>query len=345
MNAMAQAVRDEKASGKMVHIAYHETVVPPEKVEPDPGVVLMFAPRERCYAHCLNDPECAKNRQHAAWLEKLVKTFDPAEAEIFEYYPDQVVFNHMMPALADTIAGDLRYYKSLGIGLIEPLLTPYTHPWISPPASAILQCKGLWDLDADLNEVLADHARTYFGEEAMVEYFRARERALNRTIRACDFTHPVASFWTPPIDKPEVTARHLDGLEESLADLYLARRALARASRMAVGEYAERINKEEVAFNLASRRVNGQVHFAQGLLALDRFQRNHDPVDARQAIDRFEHAYADLNEVFLRAGRPWRTFIVADVLIGRVLAESGGTRRGAPAASQLVARMPSSLIP
>ena len=321
MNAMAQAVRDVKATAKIVHIAYHETIAPPAEVEPDPGVVMMWAPRERCYAHALNDPNCAKNRQHAQWLEDLVKVFDPAQAEVFEYYPDQVVFNHMMPALADTISGDVKYYQSLGIGLIEPLLTPYTHPWISPPTAAILQSRALWDVDADLHAVLADYARTYFGQEKMVEYYELRERALHRVIQACDFGHPVAAFWTPPIDKPEVTAKHLEGLLASLDEVRLARRVLSETAKCAEGVNLERLFKEEQSWNLASRRVNGQVHFAHGVLAYQRFRGNGLREDAMEAIRHFEHAYADLNEVRLRYGEPSRSLRVAERTIDQILAE------------------------
>lgn len=345
MNAMAEAVRDVKPTAKLVCIAYHETVVPPEKVEPGPGVVMMWAPRERCYAHALDDPNCAKNRQHAAWLEKLVKVFNPAEAEVFEYYPDQVVFNHMMPAIADTIAGDIRYYKRLGIGLIEPLLTPFTSPWLSVPTSAILQSKALWNVDADLHAVLADHARTYFGDEAMVEFFEHRERALHKAITACDFTHPVAAFWTPPIDKPDVTAKYVAGLEEALGDLRKARLALARAGRVAVGEYVARFADEERAFELAGRRVNGLLHFGKGVLAYNRFQQDRRPADAQEAIQRFEHAYADLSSTRMRAGQPGRSFPVSDALIQRIELETGERTREVTTPAQIVGELPDTLIP
>lgn len=344
MNAMAEAVRDVKPAAKLVCIAYHETIEPPRKVEPHPNVVLMYAPRERCYAHRLDDPDCPKNRQHAQWLEELVKVFDPGQAEIFEYYPDQVVFNHMLPALPDTIAGDLRYYKSLGIGLIEPLLTPFTHPWMTPPTTPILQSRAQWSLDADLHEVLADYARTYFGDEIMVDYFRHRERAIHPVIKACDFPHPVAAFWTPPLDLPEVTARHLAGIEESLPHLRAARAVLARASRGADGPYVQRINDEEKAFNLASRRVNGQIHYARGVLAYNRFQESRDRAAADEAIGHFEHAYTDLNESILRGDQLNRTLRFADTLIHRLAAESGGETGPRLSASEVIARMPDSFI-
>lgn len=318
MNALARAVRDVKPAARMVCIAYHETIAPPEKVEPDQGIVLMFAPRERCYAHALDDPSCAKNREHARWLENLLKVFDPEATEIFEYYPDQVVFNHMAPALADTISGDVRYYHGLGIGLVEPLLTTFTHPWLSPPAAAILQSHALWNVNADLRAALEDHARTYYGDEAMVAYFEHRERALQRAVAACDFTHPVAAFWTPPIDRPGVTARHIEGLERSLDDLRLARAALADAGRRVEDPYRERIVAEARAFDLAGRRVNGQIHFARGLLAYDRYTASHRPEDARAAIGHFEHAYADLNEILVSDGRLRRTFPIADRYIQQI---------------------------
>jgi hypothetical protein len=323
MNAMAQAVRDCKPAAKIVHIAYHETIAPPVKVEPDPGIVMMWAPRERCYAHALNDPNCAKNRQHARWLENLLRVFDPAQAEVFEYYPDQYVFNHMMPALADTISGDLQYYHSLGIGLMEPLLTPFTHPWISPPTSAILQSKAEWDIHADLHGVLADYARTYFGQEKMVQYYEHRERALNRVIEACDFGHPVAAFWTPPIEQPEETARHLERLLPALDEVRLARQALAEAGRGADADHRQRLYNEEVAWNLASRHVNGQIHYARAVLAYDRYKKTGRREDALEAIRHFEHAYADLDEVYGRSEEWHHTLRVVERYIDRILTELG----------------------
>jgi hypothetical protein len=344
MNAIAEAVRDVKPSARLVNIAYHETVEPPTKVEPAPGVVLMWAPRERCYAHALDDPGCAKNRDHAAALERLVRIFDPAQAEVFEYYPDQVVFNHMQPALPDTIAGDVRYYKRLGIGLIEPLLTPFTQPWVSPPAAAILQSRALWDLDADLHAHLADHARTYYGDPLMVDYFEQKERALNRAIRACDFTHPTAAFWTPPFERPDVTAAYLAQLEPALEELRRARTILAQAGRVASGAYGGRIGNEERAFDLAGRRVNGLLHYARAGLAHDRFQRSRAVADARAAVAQLEHAYVDLNALRLRGGRASRTFGVADVLIRRIQIESGEVTQESPSAADVVRRLPGALI-
>ncbi len=175
-------------------------------------------------------------------------------------------------------------------------------------------------MNADLRAVLADHARTYYGDEAMVAYFEHRERALRYAITACDFTHPVAAFWTPPLDRPDVTARHLEGLERSLDDLRLARTALINAGQRAETSYQQRIIAEARAFDLAGRRINGQIHLARGLLAYDRFATSHRPEDARAAIQHFEHAYADLSETRVRDGRLSRTFPLADRLIEQIRA-------------------------
>ncbi len=348
MNAMAEAVKEVKPTGKLVYIAYHETIAPPQKVAPADNIVLMYAPRERCYAHALNDPDCAKNRQHAQWLEDLVKVFDPSQAEIFEYYPDQVVFNHMLPAITDTIQGDMRYYKSLGIGLMEPLLTPFTHDWITPPTTPILQSVAQWNLDADLDALLADHATTYFGNALMVDFYRHREAALHPVLKSCDYHHPVAAFWVPPLELPEAVAKHLAEMEAALPHLAAARGILARAARHAEGPYVERIHQEEEAFNLASRRINGQIHHARGVLAYNHFKASGSPADAKTALGHFEHAYADLNESRLRNRKLNRTMRYTDTLIHTIAAESSGEHSNKveerPNAAQVMARLPASLL-
>ena len=326
MNALAEAVRDIQPAARVVSIAYHETIASPRTVTPGPGVVLMFAPRERCYAHALDDPACAKNRQHAAWLEEMLTTFDASQAEVFEYYSDQFVFNDMAPALPDTISEDLRYYKRLGIGLIEPLLVTFSHPWLAPPASAILQSVAQRGVDTDLHAILADHARTYYGHEGMVAYFERREEALRRAVTVCDFTHPSAPFWTPPIEKPDVTVRYLQALEPALADLRAARGALARANSDAIGPSVGRCRDAERALNLGGRRVNGLIHLARGIVAFDRFQDSKRREDAEEAIGCFEHAHADLNSIWLREEWGVRTFPLADLYIQRTMRDLGEAR-------------------
>jgi hypothetical protein len=97
--------------------------------------------------------------------------------------------------------------------------------------------------------------------------------------------------------------------------LRLARAALARAGREAESAYLPRFADEERAFDLANRRVNGLVHFSRGALTYARFQAVHGSVEAREGIGHFEHAYADLNAIRTRDGRPEHTFALAECLI------------------------------
>jgi hypothetical protein len=312
MNALARAIRTVKPTARLAHLAYHETLAPPRAVQPDPGLVLLFAPRERCYAHALDDPECAKNREHAAWLEALLGVFGPERTEVFEYYPDQYVFNSMAPALPDVIRGDARYFHRLGIGLIEPLLIRSTRPWLTPPAAAILQSAIQRDVAADPWEHLADHARTYYGDEAMVEFVMVREEMVRRVMRACDFTHPVTIFWTPPIDRPDVTARYLKELEPAFRLLREARALLARVGLGADPAYAARINGAEQVLDVTGKHVSGQAHLARAILAYNRFRVAGQMEDGLEAIQLFEHAHACLNTIWPAGSWSTRTFAIVD---------------------------------
>jgi len=184
MNAMARAMREVRPDARVVFLAYQDTVQPPTRVQPEPGVVLLWAPRERCYVHGLNDPSCPRNVAHARALEGLLRVFDPAETEVFEYYLDQILYQDIVPTLPQTLQADLAYYRSLGIKVVEPLMVSLV-PFRSVLANAGLSAGLQWDEDADPQAWLRDLAGSYFGDEDVSQYFVQRETALRPILSRC----------------------------------------------------------------------------------------------------------------------------------------------------------------
>ena len=116
MNLEAQAVKELGADMRVPAIAYHDTMFPSETIAPDPVCFLLFAPRERCYAHALNDPNCALNRHYLKALEAWTARYKGIDdSHTFEYYNDKILFRGHTPYLPETIIGDGDAYQEAGI--------------------------------------------------------------------------------------------------------------------------------------------------------------------------------------------------------------------------------------
>ncbi|HVM94849.1 MAG TPA: DUF4838 domain-containing protein [Candidatus Acidoferrales bacterium] len=113
-NAVARGLAEAGFERPVCYLAYHDTLEANLRDRPDPQVVCEFAPRERCYGHAINDPDCARNRRHAAALESYVEHFE-GRVRLFEYYGDAILFFGCAVPLTRVIEADLDYYSRLGI--------------------------------------------------------------------------------------------------------------------------------------------------------------------------------------------------------------------------------------
>lgn len=135
-------------------------------VKPQPGVIFFYAPRERCYAHALNDAQCALNRQYSRALEQALPTFGSANAEVFEYYMDQILYENLInPPLPEVLSEDARYYHKLGIPGLGALMTD-TSDFVTPAVNMYLYPEALWNPGHDLRSSLREYAQIYFGSAA-----------------------------------------------------------------------------------------------------------------------------------------------------------------------------------
>jgi len=113
--AACNAVADTLGpGGRVFHLAYHDTLEPPRAVRPDPRVWAEFAPRERCYAHALDDPACATNAAYRRALDAHLELF-AGRVHVFEYYGDAILFGGCAVPLAEVVERDLDYYARAGV--------------------------------------------------------------------------------------------------------------------------------------------------------------------------------------------------------------------------------------
>jgi hypothetical protein len=124
VNAIASAAADGSAQGAITpaiaYLAYHDTLEPVDGLRPLANVWFEWAPRERCYRHAIDDPQCDTNPRYFAALKRYVELFE-GRGHVFEYYADAILFGGLSCAMPSVIARDLRAYRALGISGVSCL--------------------------------------------------------------------------------------------------------------------------------------------------------------------------------------------------------------------------------
>jgi len=85
-NALLKGLRTYDAAATVAHLAYVETIIPPEKVKPLPGVFLEFAPINRDYTELMSETQINN-------LKRNLEVFPSETAHILEYWLDVSKFS------------------------------------------------------------------------------------------------------------------------------------------------------------------------------------------------------------------------------------------------------------
>lgn len=122
LERVLRGLRRYDAEAELCYLAYHDTLTPPTLPIPE-GIFLEFAPIKRDLSKPLTDEV---NRSTREAIEALVKVFDPAHAEVLEYWLDVSLYCRWgkqpierVPYRPDVWAADFAYYTSLGISKIK----------------------------------------------------------------------------------------------------------------------------------------------------------------------------------------------------------------------------------
>ena len=220
---LANAVADDLSHGERVfHLAYHDTFSPPRSVLPHPRVWAEFAPRERCYAHAIDDPTCHANPRYRAALEAHLAWFD-GRVEVFEYYADTILFGGCAVPLIEVIARDLAYYQRVGVGGVSCLtFGRFSH--LAHGANLTAFAAGTHD-PRTTRAGAHDHCRDAFGPAAALaaQYLRSLERAIAPVLTWGDVKVPPRTADAANALAQAVATRTL--LEEGLRKLPASPRA------------------------------------------------------------------------------------------------------------------------
>lgn len=153
-----------------------------------PNVYALYAPRERCYAHALDDATCPRNRRY--WQDALrARNVFGGRLDVFEYYGDTILWHYLNAAIPHVIAADLRAYRHLGVREIQALtFGAYSH-W----AHGLNLATFAWlasGAERDADAAVARYAREQFGatfDDAMMTYYLKLEEASRLYLGFCGY--------------------------------------------------------------------------------------------------------------------------------------------------------------
>jgi hypothetical protein len=313
MKHLAEAISESGIPTRLAVIAYHDTLFPAERITPAREQFLLFAPRERCYGHRLDDPSCLRNRHYFDALQASRRAYqNNDDAHTFEYYVDQVLFRGMHPFLPDVILGDMSAYEANGI---ETHLTLQTEGHaVAPDYNMLVFARGLWDSELTAPRFVSLLAERICPPSPHVweAYLAERAAAFTDAMRLCG--HDARLYhdyrWLPETTSafgrqmPEVYRRSSSRLSEAASTLVRASGSdwPSRARSLAAAE-ARRACFESDELMVMTHQQDGANQFCAYLDSGDARDLTSGIASMRWAIDSAEKARASA----LEAGYPEKT--------------------------------------
>lgn len=147
---LLEMIREYDSEATIAHLAYFQTLMPPEKVSPSEGIFLEYAPISRDYTKSLS-------RAHIEALEGNLKIFPPLTTHILEYWLDESMFCGWkkdslvpLPFHKEDCRRDIALYRSFGIKSITCFATWLNAAYVSRFGPADDAFKGYGDASLSL---------------------------------------------------------------------------------------------------------------------------------------------------------------------------------------------------
>ena len=120
-NHLMGELRKLDPRAQLAHLAYANTLAPPKRVKPEPGVFLEFAPIHRHYVVPFTQQTGPEARDTLKLLEENLRVFPADTAQALEYWLDVSRFSQWkrpavdLPWRRDVLEADARTYARLGL--------------------------------------------------------------------------------------------------------------------------------------------------------------------------------------------------------------------------------------
>lgn len=288
MRLLAEAIRESEFDTKIPVLAYHDTMFPGNQFDAPKESFLLFAPRERCYGHALDDPDCQQNKYYLQSLKEwMVKFSDIDDAHTFEYYFDQILFRGMYPFLPTVIAKDMTVYQQAGIETHMSLQVG--GPEIAPEYNMLIFSALHWNENLSASDFCRNISAKITGKTSnyLFDYLTKRADVFEKAMRFCghdpkiymdyrwlpetisEFGKEIAAVYLQSSEALSVAALELENSLDQLVSRRLKnfisdeiKRAHFEAAELKVMHYqqlamnsiSENFNKENAVFSVDSRR-------------------------------------------------------------------------------------------
>ncbi len=115
LNHILKRLKKDNENAQLAYLAYCDTILPPEKVKPEQGIFLEYAPYERDFHAPIEDNEQIES------LGDLLDFFGTDNSRVLDYWYDNSFYSKYKKPPAKfipdkfVIEADFKYYTSLGI--------------------------------------------------------------------------------------------------------------------------------------------------------------------------------------------------------------------------------------
>jgi hypothetical protein len=272
MGVLAEAATEAGARVRIPMLAYHDTIHPGAAIAPPPGTDLLFAPRERCYGHAIDDPACARNRVFRADLAAWMRAYrGRGDAHAFEYYYDQILFRGLFPFLPEVVFRDQHAYRAAGVTTFFALQV--AGPAVAPEHNMLAAAWGEWEARPSATRFAAWFARGLDRRRPgpWRAWLAARARIFRPAMRSCG--HQPGIYldyrWLPESDS--AFARRMVGTYARAArSLEAAAGSLRRATAGAAPALRALAARELRRARLETADLTAMAHQQEGVRQLAR---------------------------------------------------------------------------
>ncbi|MDD2361635.1 MAG: DUF4838 domain-containing protein [Oscillospiraceae bacterium] len=119
-NAILKGIKTVNPLASQCYLAYHDTLIQPSCVEPEPGIFLEYAPMNRDLNIPLSDKSSVKNAGQIKPLDDLLGFFGTKNAKALDYWLDNSYFSEWEKPMKyftlnkDVVKRDAEFYRNKG---------------------------------------------------------------------------------------------------------------------------------------------------------------------------------------------------------------------------------------
>ena len=177
-NKVAAEVYEEFPERWVLTNGYANRVRPPESIKPlSPNLGIQSAVLSACTFHPIGDPRCWQRQVYKDVMDRWSERLD--FIIVYDYDPGKVLDNLPFPVLHN-LKKDFPYFHDIGLW---GFWTEGQNAWMVNHLSYYVRAKLMWDVDADVNALVREYCRTFYGKAATAveQYIWNLETAVEKT--------------------------------------------------------------------------------------------------------------------------------------------------------------------